>query len=583
MRQGASGDPKVYNEASCSGESGPSPAFRLAFLLNDMHANPYPWQHSSPHNVRPSSAAYWRPPTAAGLDRPQAHQPRYTTAWRKAQEEARHAIKTEQDRLDRLFASEAENLKRAEESFHHKRQRRSADAHDYDDRLFRDEELRLRRERERVTKLRADNSEWLNHLIKQETDRIHAAMIEDELAGRLSPEESEWLERNIERRAAEEQRQSELRAKEEEAERAAEARRLEEEEEAAKLRAAQAEELAEAARLERPALPPIPDPEPSLALISDPSSTETTTTEDSAELQALMRLSANPLPRPPEISPKSKARPMSTGTDDTPTSATEAARRAWANNLKSEWERRGAHEEEHSVDPPAGPPPPAPSPAGFRTSYPPQPNLSRSYSYSQRYRPASSENIAAAAQAAARRHAEEMRRYHEHLEEIKYRERQAARAAREAREAAAARKAFEEERKRLDEQRRKTEEEKRKNEEQVIVAAWARYERGWMDLLNGVIADGRQLTFYDIPWPVAMPARSFDELQASAIERFLLSPYHSTTKTRKMRLRAALMQWHPDKFAQRFVDRIEESHRNAILAAVNSVARTITELMNESD
>ncbi|KAG9094186.1 hypothetical protein FRC07_011345, partial [Ceratobasidium sp. 392] len=297
------------------------------------------------------------------------------------------------------------------------------------------------------------------------------------------------------------------------------------------------------------------------------------------------------------------------------------ARRAWANNLKSEWERRGAHEaedrfdkqgnlkakptpkgpeemiekkqaaanrkskkrggrrgdmevgngssnarespsrsnKEHSVDPPAGPPPPAPSPApaSFRPAYP-QPGLYRSYSYAQRYRPASSENIAATAQAAARRHAEEMRLYQEHMEEIKYQERQAARAARGAREAAAARKAFEEERKRLDEQRRKAEEEKRKNEE-------------------------RQLTFYDIPWPVAMPARSFDELQASAIERFLLSPYHSTSKTRKMRLRAALMQWHPDKFAQRFVDRIEESHRNAILAAVNSVARTITELMNDSD
>ncbi|KAG8723163.1 hypothetical protein FRC09_004502 [Ceratobasidium sp. 395] len=551
-----------------------------------MHANPHPWQH---YNApRPGSAAYWRPPTATGLERPAhgSHPPRYTTAWRRAQDEARHAIKTEQDRLDRLFASETENLKRAEDAFHHKRQRRQANAPDYDDRLLRDEEFRLRRERERVAKLRADNHEWLQHLIKQETDRIHAAMIEDELANRLTPEESEFLERNIEKRAAEEQRQSEIRAKEEEAERAEQARRLEEEEEAAKLRAAQAEELAEAARLVRPALPPIPDPEPSLALISDPSSTETTSTEDSAELQALIRLAANPLPRPPEVSPKSKTRPMSTGSDDTTTPA-EAARRAWANNLKSEWERRGAHEEEHSFDPPSGPPPPAPSPApaptAFRPSYNAQPGLNRSYSYSQRYRPASSENIAAAARDAARRHAEEMRRYQEHMDEIKYRERQAARAAREAREAAAARKAFEEERKRLDEQRRKAEEEKRKNEEQVIVAAWARYERGWTDLINGVIVDGRQLTFYDIPWPVAMPARSFDELQASAIERFLLSPYHSTTKTRKMRLRAALMQWHPDKFAQRFVDRIEESHRNAILAAVNSVARTITELMNDSD
>ncbi|KAG8692122.1 hypothetical protein FRC08_009998 [Ceratobasidium sp. 394] len=182
-----------------------------------------------------------------------------------------------------------------------------------------------------------------------------------------------------------------------------------------------------------------------------------------------------------------------------------------------------------------------------------------------------------------------MRRYHEHLEEIKYQERQAARAAREAREAAAARKAFEEERKRLDEQRRKTEEEKRKNEEQVIVAAWARYERGWMDLLNGVIADGRQvrppslIAEHVLNIALAHFLRHSLACRESAIERFLLSPYHSTTKARKMRLRAALMQWHPDKFAQRFVDRIEESHRNAILAAVNSVARTITELTNESD
>ncbi|KAG8686972.1 hypothetical protein FRC08_012231, partial [Ceratobasidium sp. 394] len=118
----------------------------------------------------------------------------------------------------------------------------------------------------------------------------------------------------------------------------------------------------------------------------------------------------------------------------------------------SEWERRGAHEEEHSLDLPAGPPPPAPSPAGFHPAYAPQPNLSHPYSYSRWYRPVSSENVAAVAQAAARRHAEEIRRYHEHLKEIKYRERQAARAVREA---------FWEEHKHLDEQSHKAEEEKR--------------------------------------------------------------------------------------------------------------------------
>lgn len=473
-------------------------------------------------------------------------------------------IKVEQDRLDRLFSTESEHLKRAEEAF----ARHRTDV-EYDPRLLSDEEVRIQRQRQHLAKLRADNAQWLSHLIKQETDRIHAAMIEDELEGRLTPEESEWLERNIQARKEEEQRQSLKRAQEEEAERA---RKLEEEEEAAKLRAAQAEELAQAARLERFALPPIPDsdPELSLALISDPSSVETDESEASADLKALAKLNANPLPRVPDVSPKQGARRMSTSTEGTrrmsttsteetgTTTTADAARRAWANNLKSEWERRGAHEEHHI--PPHHP-------------HPPQ----RTPSFSYRYRAATQESIAAA------RRAEEVRRYQEHQEEIKYRERQAARAAREAREAAAARKAFEEERKRLDEERRKKEEERRKGEEQIVVASWQRYERGWQDLLNGVIADGRQLTFYDIPWPVSMPARSFEELQSSAIEKFLLSPHHSQTKTRKMRLRGALMQWHPDKFAQRFVDRIEESHRTAILAAVNSVARTITELMNDSD
>ncbi|KAG9098696.1 hypothetical protein FS749_003183 [Ceratobasidium sp. UAMH 11750] len=108
------------------------------------------------------------------------------------------------------------------------------------------------------------------------------------------------------------------------------------------MRAAQAKELAKAIRLKCSALPPIPDPEPSLALISDPSLTETTTTDDSAELQVLMHLGTSPLPRLPKISSKSKLRPMSTATGDTPRSTTEAMHHAWANNLKNKWEHRGA-------------------------------------------------------------------------------------------------------------------------------------------------------------------------------------------------------------------------------------------------
>jgi hypothetical protein len=42
---------------------------------------------------------------------------------------------------------------------------------------LRDEEYWVCGECERVAKLHTDNTEWLSHLIKQETDRIHAAMI----------------------------------------------------------------------------------------------------------------------------------------------------------------------------------------------------------------------------------------------------------------------------------------------------------------------------------------------------------------------------------------------------------------------
>ncbi|CAE6453901.1 unnamed protein product [Rhizoctonia solani] len=405
-------------------------------------------------------------------------------------------------------------------------------------------------------------------------------------------------------------------------------KKLEEEEEAAKWRATEANQLAQATRQEALAFPPVPNPE--IFLVSNPAaSLEAASTEgepelvhkqeerssdveelrgvlhvkveergkhahshisaaaatkkwysnifrDKAERESIQRqaitdpkaqdqpgvksevavdqeagahLHANPLPRPPkESTQRISATSENSAEEPASTSAIDAARRAWANNLWSEWDRRGVYED-HT----------------HRYLHPETRPAQRTPPFPYRYRPASAEEI----------------RYHEHQEEIKYRERQAARAAREAQEAGAARKAFEEERKRLEEERRKREEERRKNEEQVVVASWQRYERKWQDLLNGVFPEGRQLTFYDIPWPVSMPARSFEELQSSAIEKFLLSPYHSTIKTREMRLRSALMQWRPGKFAERFVDRIEGSHRTAILVAVHSVAHTITELMNE--
>ncbi|KAF8601522.1 hypothetical protein BDV93DRAFT_415960, partial [Ceratobasidium sp. AG-I] len=54
------------------------------------------------------------------------------------------------------------------------------------------------------------------------------------------------------------------------------------------------------------------------------------------------------------------------------------------------------------------------------------------------------------------------------------------------------------------------------------------------------------LTFYDIPWPVLGTASSFHDLTTQNIAAFLLSPHHSSGKSRRARLRAAILIWHPD-------------------------------------
>ncbi|CAE7110997.1 unnamed protein product [Rhizoctonia solani] len=252
-------------------------------------------------------------------------------------------------------------LKQSEEALARRRARRSREDTQYGGRLLSDEEGREQHEGTRVARLPADNTEWPSHLIKQETDRIHAATIEDEFEGRLMVGESQWLENNIQKRKAEEERQNLKRAQEEEAKRLREA---------ARMRAAQAEELAQAAVQERLALPPIPDPEEH-ALYSDPS-----------EDEAIARFAPPRLPwesaRRLSTASSESSRRMSTASTDEPdpTSTANAARGAWANSLRSEWDRRGAHEEHHHHEPHTRPAQCTPS-------------------FSYRYRSSSAEAIAA--------------------------------------------------------------------------------------------------------------------------------------------------------------------------------------------
>ncbi|KAG8747749.1 hypothetical protein FRC10_011878 [Ceratobasidium sp. 414] len=123
--------------------------------------------------------------------------------------------------------------------------------------------------------------------------------------------------------------------------------------------------------------------------------------------------------------------------------------------------------------------------------------------------------------------------------------------------------------------------------ESAVAAAWTTYEKVCSELMDAKPTKGKplssNLTFYDIPWPVLGTASTFHDLTTQNIAAFLLSPHHSQGKSRRARLRAAILIWHPDKFAQKVLPRVAESHRPAVVAAVNVVARIVTELISADD
>ncbi|CAE6399057.1 unnamed protein product [Rhizoctonia solani] len=120
------------------------------------------------------------------------------------------------------------------------------------------------------------------------------------------------------------------------------------------------------------------------------------------------------------------------------------------------------------------------------------------------------------------------------------------------------------------------------NSPSSVASNWAAYEKACAELMDSKPSKGKNLTFYDIPWPILGQANAFQDLTNASIAAFLLSPHHSRDKSPKARLRAAILIWHPDKFAQKVLPHVAESHRQAVLAAVNVVARIVTELISSN-
>jgi hypothetical protein len=112
-----------------------------------------------------------------------------------------------------------------------------------------------------------------------------------------------------------------------------------------------------------------------------------------------------------------------------------------------------------------------------------------------------------------------------------------------------------------------------------IAEAWEAYEENWRRLNSQARNNNFVLTFAAMPWPMLNPPSEPDDITRKAISNFILSNYHSTSKTRKERLREALLKWHPDRFESRFLQKVPEGiERERVREGVGNVIRSLNEL-----
>jgi len=109
--------------------------------------------------------------------------------------------------------------------------------------------------------------------------------------------------------------------------------------------------------------------------------------------------------------------------------------------------------------------------------------------------------------------------------------------------------------------------------EKLILKAWENYESRWSSLASSK----EELDFKRIPWPVIVPPRNTADITRDGIVALLFSNLHSQTQTRKERIRAAQLRWHPDRF-RRFLGRVPENDKAAVEEGVGIIARYLNEL-----
>ncbi|KAI0320468.1 hypothetical protein OF83DRAFT_1053111 [Amylostereum chailletii] len=86
---------------------------------------------------------------------------------------------------------------------------------------------------------------------------------------------------------------------------------------------------------------------------------------------------------------------------------------------------------------------------------------------------------------------------------------------------------------------------------------------------------------FAFPWPLCFPITRVEDINAHNVEAFVMHPHRPGMegKTRKLRLRAELLRWHPDKFQAVVLGKVVPTERENIKELAVTVAQILTQLM----
>ncbi|KAL0579710.1 hypothetical protein V5O48_002274 [Marasmius crinis-equi] len=133
--------------------------------------------------------------------------------------------------------------------------------------------------------------------------------------------------------------------------------------------------------------------------------------------------------------------------------------------------------------------------------------------------------------------------------------------------------------------------------EKGLVERWAKYEARWKELMRKVnlASNDGPITFDDIPWPVSLHEDkekktgakgkqkerkiTIEDITTENIEEFILGSLRvrGSTVSRKERIRASLLRWHPDKLTG-LLAKVSEDDREMVEDGIGIVVRVLHDI-----